>query len=417
MTGALVILGVVAFLVGLPVLGTWLEQRVRRSPRLAIEGRQITAIAALHEGEPARIRGVVAAREPLLTSAIGGQPCVGFRATINEKAQDPPEGWSPLASREGWSSFVVADETGTVVVEGRLEVLLDPDDGGFDLPPAAYALLEEDEVRMRDLWGPRSFRFQERLLRVGDRVSVVGRPSPAPEPARRDSPHESPRQYVMRGTPFEPIVVMDDDEAVSALLAPPVPVVALEEAPAARGHSRRAVAQLESTAVAALREGGPAKIRGVVSAREPLSTSPVSGRACVGYRITIHQRSEGAPAENGVLVVRREAWPSFLLTDDTGTAVVEGPFSILLDADDSAWASLPPSVYALLEEAKVPLEKEFLFRETLLAPGDRVAVVGRPSLEIDPAGRGSSREPPRLYVLRGSDEDPVAVIDDEEPVA
>ncbi|HEY7376803.1 MAG TPA: hypothetical protein VIF57_31890 [Polyangia bacterium] len=414
--GALVILGVVAFLVGLPVLGTWLEQRGRRSPRLAIEQRRITAIAALREGEAARIRGVVAAREPLLTSAIGGQPCVGFRATINEKAHDPPEGWSPLVSRERWSSFLVTDETGTVVVEGRLEVLLDPDDGGFDLPPAAYALLEEDQVRMRDLWGPRSFRFQERLLRVGDRVSVVGRPSPVSEPARRDSPREPSRQHVMRGLPYEPVVVMDDDEAISALLAPPAPVVPLEEAPPAGGPSRRAVEQRERTAIAALEEGGVAKVRGVVGAREPLSTSPVSGRACVGYRITIHQRPEGAPAENGVLVVRREAWPSFLVTDETGTAAVEGPFSILLDPDDSAWTSLPPSVYALLEEAKVPLEKEFLFRETLLAPGDRVAVVGCPSLEIDPAGRGSFRDPPRLYVLRGSEADPVAVIDDEEPV-
>jgi hypothetical protein len=406
---------VVAFLACLPVLGSWLEQRARRSPRLAIEQRQITAIAALREGEPARIRGVVTAREPLLASAIGGQSCVGFRATINEKAQDPPEGWSPLVSREGWSSFLVADGTGSVVVEGRLQVHLDVDDGGFDLPPAAYALLEEDQVRMRDLWGPRYFRFQERLLRVGDRVSVVGRPSLEIDPGGRGLFRESPRLQVMRGTPWEPVVVMDDDEAVGALLAPPAPVVPLEEAPPARGPSRRTIEKRESTSIAALEEGGSAKIRGVAAAREPLLTSPVSGRACIGYRITIHQR-KAVHVEDGVLVVRREAWPSFLLTDDTGTAAVEGPFSILLDPDDGAWASLPPSVYALLEEAKVPLEKEFVFRETLLAPGDRVAVLGRPSLEIDPAGRGSFREPPRLYVLRGSEDEPTAVIDDEEPV-
>ena len=186
-------------------------------------------------------------------------------------------------------------------------------------------------------------------------------------------------------------------------------------APAARGLSRRAIEQRESTSVAALEEGGSAKIRGVVAAREPLLRSPVSGRACIGYRVTIHQRREGH-AEDGVLVLRREAWPSFLLTDDTGTAAVEGPFAILLDPDDGAWTNLPPSVYALLEEAEVPLEREFLFRETLLAPGDRVAVVGRPSLEIDPVGRGSFRAPPRLYVLRGSEEDPVAVVDDEPPI-
>jgi hypothetical protein len=78
-------------------------------------------------------------------------------------------------------------------------------------------------------------------------------------------------------------------------------------------------------------------------------------------------------------------------------------------------------VYALLEEANVPFsdgfgrEQEFRFKETLLEPGDRVSVVGRPVLEIDPAGQGSFRSPPRLFVLRGSDEEPVAVTEDKEP--
>jgi hypothetical protein len=220
----------------------------------------------------------------------------------------------------------------------------------------------------------------------------------------------------MRGSYNEPIVVIDDDEPAGSLAARMPPVLRpLSEAPVVHGPSRREIEKQERVAIAALREAEPVRIRGVAAAREPLVTSPVSGRACIGYRITIHKGPEGSTV-HGVLAVKREHWPSFLVEDDTGKAAVQGPFSILLDPDDGAWANLPASVYALLEEANVPLDKEFRFQETLLEPGDRVSVVGRPSLEIDAAGRGSFREPPRLFVLRGSEADPVVVIDDEEPV-
>jgi hypothetical protein len=400
----------VVFGVGLPLALWGVNRQLSGLPQRQVEARAITAIAALRAGEQARIRGVVVAREPLLKSAIGGKPCVGYQATIHD-AQDP----ALLVSREGWSSFLVTDETGTVAVEGRLEALLDSDDGGVELPPAAYPLLAEDGVRMRELWGPRQFRFRERLLCVGDRVSVVGRPSAAGD-SRGGSRDTSPARQVMRGSAYDPVVVMDDDEEVGKLRAQPPPLVPIQEAPRVGGPSRRAITERQSTAIAALNEGEPAKISGVVSAREPLVISPISGRACVGYRIAIHQRPEAHPEHTGVLVVRREAWPSFLVRDDSGTAVVDGPFSILLDPDDGGWTNLPASVYTLLQEANVPLDKEFAFRETLLAPGDRVAVVGRPSLEIDPAGQGALREAPRLFVLRGSEEEPVAVIDDEPAV-
>ena len=247
---------------------------------------------------------------------------------------------------------------------------------------------------------------------------MVGRPSGKIGAAGRVSFGEPPGPRVMCGTSAEPVIVIDDDRPVGSPVAGTRSVARPPKEPSrTRGPSRRAIERHQSTAVAALREGEPAKIQGAVAAREPLLKSPVSGRVCVGYRITIHQGREGYAAENGVLVVSREEWPSFLVVDDTGAAVVGGPFSILLDPDDGGWADLPPSVYALLEEAKVPLSKEFSFRETLLQPGDRVSVFGRPALEIDPAGPGSFREPPRLYVFRGSDEDPVAVIDDERPDA
>ncbi|HLK90669.1 MAG TPA: hypothetical protein VKZ18_12280 [Polyangia bacterium] len=412
MTAALLILGALALIVGLPVLGVSFDRHFNRLPQRQIEQQKITPIAALRDGEQARVRGVVRAREAPLTSAIGEKACVGYQSSISDAGRDA----TPLLTRERWSSFLVTDDTGTVVVDGQIEGLLDLDAGGTDLPLRAYELLTADGVRMREVWGQRRFRFHERTLCVGDRVSVVGQPTAALDRVGGGAGGEPAARFVMRGVTYAQTVVMDDDEEVEALFARPAPVVALQTAPALRGPSRRAVAHRESTAIASLRPGELAKITGVVTAREPLVTSPASGRACVGYRLTVHRRRDGHPEENGVLVLWREAWPSFLLADDTGRAVAEGPFSILLDADDGGWTNLPASVYALLEEARVPLDGELAFRETLLAPGDRVAVVGRPALEIDPAGQGALREPPRLHVFRGSDEEPVAVVDVDEPV-
>jgi hypothetical protein len=405
----------VGLLIGMPLLLARYESRHGRAARRrAIEGRENTAIAALREGELATIRGVVTAREPLLTAPISGQACIGYRASIGEPHGDRVYA---VLNRETWSSFLVTDETGSVVVLGPLQMDLGPSDRGMALSLKAWDLLKEDNIRMNDLRGPRTFVGRETLLKVGGRVIVVGRPSRPGSATARGSVGEPAGLCVMCGTSGEPVVVIDDVGPVGVPAKAQSPAHRQIEAPRVRGPSRREIERRERTAIAALREGEPAKVQGVVAAREALMTSPISGRTCVGYRITIHQGREASTAEHGVLVVRREAWPSFLVSDDTGSAVADGPFSILLAPYDSAWANLPTSVYALLEEAGVPLDKEFQFQETLLEPGDHVSVVGRPSLEIDPAGRSSLREPPRLYVLRGSDEEPVAVIDDEEPMA
>jgi len=214
----LVILGaaVVVFMVIMPFVGTWYEQRqARRVPlRRAIEARETTPIAALREGEVAKVRGVVVAREPLLTSPSSGRACIGYRVVIDDASHDPSLVWIPLVTREAWCSFLVEDETGSVVVKGQLDVAVDPSDFGSDLniPPSVYALLKEDDVRMRDLWQPRRFWFRETLLKVGDRVSVVGRPSLEVDPAGRASFRDPPRLHVMTGSIDEPIPVIDDDE-------------------------------------------------------------------------------------------------------------------------------------------------------------------------------------------------------------
>jgi hypothetical protein len=217
--GTLVMIGaaVVVFVVIMPIVGTrWSRNRALRVPlRRAIAARETTPIAALRAGEVAKVRGVVVAREPLLTSPSSGRACIGYRVVIDDTSHDPSFEWIPLVSREAWPPFLVTDETGSVIVEGPLDVALNPSDfaSNMNIPPGVYALLKEDDVRMRDLWGPRTFWCRETLLKVGDRVSVVGRPSLEIDAAGRASFRDPPRLHVMRGSLAEPIPVIDDDES------------------------------------------------------------------------------------------------------------------------------------------------------------------------------------------------------------
>jgi len=213
-TGLLIAIGIAALVGIAPVVGARLEARRRRVPlRRAIARMETTPIAALHEGKRAKIRGVVSAREPLLKSPISERPCVGYRIGIDDASHAPDLSWDPLVSREDWPSFLVADETGTVAVQGPpFEMLVEPSDRSEDLPQTALALLAQHDVRMRDLWSYRKFWFEETLLEVGDRVVVVGRPSLTIDPAGRGSYREPPQLFVMRGTTDEPIVVLDDDD-------------------------------------------------------------------------------------------------------------------------------------------------------------------------------------------------------------
>jgi len=217
-TSVLLTIGIVALLGGGVVLGTWLEARsVRRvSLRRAIAARQTTPIAGLREGERAKVRGVVAARAPLVTSPVSGRACVGYRIEIDDASHDPQLSWTPLVSREAWPSFLVKDDTGTVAVDGPSEMLVGASDSGEDLPPGAHALLVEDDVRMKDLWGPRRFHFKETLLEVGDHVIVFGRPSPEIDSAGQPSYREPPQLFVILGSIGEPVVVLNGDEEPNA---------------------------------------------------------------------------------------------------------------------------------------------------------------------------------------------------------
>ena len=189
----------------------------------------------------------------------------------------------------------------------------------------------------------------------------------------------------------------------------------------------RALKAMKTTAIAALKLDQPAKITGVVSPRAELLTSPISGRPCIGFKVVIEGNEPvftpsnyDVTPEGRHLLVQREACGVFTLTDDTGTAVIEGPYRIGLEP---AWADLPPSVFARLQEklgVAVPGDAlrytRLRFQQALLMPGDRVSVGGRPVMEADPAARASYRERPMVNHIRGTAQEPVLIIDEEAPV-
>jgi hypothetical protein len=187
-------------------------------------------------------------------------------------------------------------------------------------------------------------------------------------------------------------------------------------------RARRALDQAASRRLAELRDGERARLTGVARRlHEPL-VSPVTGRRCIGYRFVIEERV----ADSWNVVVQGGRCAPFELVDEDAEATVEGPFLFGLDFDDrgEVWANLPPGVFRVLEEAGVSLsgpfggEREFRFREAALRPDDRIMVLGRVSIDVDPAGRRESfRGPPMRRVIRGSTRHPIALADADEDVA
>jgi hypothetical protein len=197
-----------------------------------------------------------------------------------------------------------------------------------------------------------------------------------------------------------------------------------------RAYARRrerALKGMKATAIAALKLDQPAKITGVVSPRGELITSPISRRPCIGFKVVIEGNEPvftpsnyDVTPEGRHLLVQREACGVFTLTDGTGTAVIEGPYRLGLEP---VWADLPPSAFARLQEklgsagpGDALRYTRLRFQEALLMPGDRVSVGGRPVMEADRAARASYRERPMVNHIRGTAQEPVLIIDEENSV-
>jgi hypothetical protein len=171
----------------------------------------------------------------------------------------------------------------------------------------------------------------------------------------------------------------------------------------------RALNGLPATPIGAVRDGHWVRIRGRAVAHEPLVTSPVSQRLCIGYRLTVDCR-DGA-IYDWQPVVEEDGFQPFVIGDDTGEAVVHPPFDILLQPyRESSLEATSPMLARLLAKKGLPasevfgMTRSFRYVETILMPGDSVIAAGRAAIEIDQAGRAPSpRDMPVMCHLKGGD--------------
>jgi hypothetical protein len=185
-----------------------------------------------------------------------------------------------------------------------------------------------------------------------------------------------------------------------------------------RRAPRRALLQIPATPIAGVKDGEMVRIAGRAVARGPLLTSPLSQRRCIGFRLTVDSSRGGN--EPWQRVVDHEALDAFLLADETGEAVLHGPFEIELDPYD-AGSDPPPALLALLEKEGLPVsgvyvDRQFRYIEIVLLPGDEITAFGRATVEIDAAGHAAShRHPPIMCHLKGRDE--AVIIADADDLA
>ena len=176
---------------------------------------------------------------------------------------------------------------------------------------------------------------------------------------------------------------------------------------------------VRDTLIRELADGVRACVTGTVKPLQALQPSPVDQRSCIGFRSVIERAIRGDPSNGFRHVLTRESCDPFSISDESGTAIVQGPFIIDLEVDDSAWTDLPPALFRLLEDAGVPSDTTDLrFSEAFLLPGDKVTIVGTVSVDIHPAGEPTGfREPPVMRRIIGTDRTPVMLRDAvEEPV-
>ena len=185
-----------------------------------------------------------------------------------------------------------------------------------------------------------------------------------------------------------------------------------------RKPPRRALLRVPATQIAGVKDGAMVRIAGRAVERGPLRTSPISQRRCIGFRLVV-DRHDGQVWQR---VVDLEQLDTFLLSDDTGDAVLHGPFEINVDPYDARSADLPPELFAVLEKEGVPVkgpfgtERQFHYAETVLMPGDEITAFGRATVEIDAAGHAPSpRHPPVMCHLWGRDE--AVIIADADDLA
>jgi len=167
--------------------------------------------------------------------------------------------------------------------------------------------------------------------------------------------------------------------------------------------------------VSGLSPGRRGKVVGKAALATPGSTAlkaPITGRSCVFYLLDIDEWQNGRRSP----LLREQSTASFRIEDRVGSAIVEPTHAqaVLKSGLRRGHNSdFPKEHKALLSQHDLTMLDELgelrslTFRETIIAPGDAICVLGHVEQRSDPSGAPSYSERPVALILRSQDNVPL----------
>lgn len=175
---------------------------------------------------------------------------------------------------------------------------------------------------------------------------------------------------------------------------------------------------------------GAVRLTGRVRRISELVTSPLSGRPCVAFDLTVDEpRPTNGPGGAGWhRRVKMSAARTFAIVDESGEARIDlsGPFEMslgggLTGTTEGKHPGRHPQLASFLSSLDVSSTgwfgrwRQFHYVEAVLEEGELISVSGESTLEVDPTGeRTDPRSPPQCLVLRGTEETPLLISDARE---
>lgn len=187
-----------------------------------------------------------------------------------------------------------------------------------------------------------------------------------------------------------------------------------------RETSLRAMRSTAKVRIADARDGTTVRITGRIAVHRDLRlTTPISGRACVAYRVHVESRVRGRKSSHWRTVVDDRASVDFVLEDESGGALISARGAdLVVDLDhrqgSEAFRDSTPALdaYLVRRSAGVDAHTPIRFREGALELGETVTVVGVARWEDEPGDSAAGfRDAPKRLVLRARGGSPVHVSD------
>ena len=199
-------------------------------------------------------------------------------------------------------------------------------------------------------------------------------------------------------------------------------IVALAIAFSPKARLKRALARLPRLDVARVADGAMVKVLGQIGYQGDPLVSPLSGRRCAYYEITVMERRSAGKQSHWVAIIKESDSRDFLLRDGTGKALVRiagaaGARRVVLHQDahfsSGTFNDATPEIEAYLaRHAKsstgLLFNKSLHYAEGILEEGETVVVAGQGRWEADPdpdpgvAGAGYRDSPRRFVLTRGA---------------